>query len=115
MASLAIHTSSNVRRVVKVHEIRKIVHANPLDRLTLVVGITQFLNVGAVGLDGQMAVHASAESRNVGILRTLDLVVAILTLDLIHPNVQGVIEWQWLLRRIALVVTPTEFVNLIAS
>ena len=79
----------------------------PLDRLSGIVGFPEFLNVGAVCLDDQMAIHASRKGGNIGVRTALDLIVTVLALDIILAHVELVAKGQWLFWRITLVVTPT--------
>ena len=66
MASLTVHTTSNVRGVIELHVIRKHVNLGPLDGLTFVICFTQFLDIGAVGFHREVTVHTGAQCRNVG-------------------------------------------------
>jgi len=88
MAGLAVHATSNMSRVIEVNKVGKIVNLDPFNGGPFIVSFANFLDVGTVGFDSEMAIHAGAESGDVRSFRTLDLIVAVLALNFILANVQ---------------------------
>lgn len=108
VASLAIHSSGDVSTVIEFHVVRKHVNLDPRNGLPIVISFAHFLNVWAVSFDNQMTVHAGAESRNVCMITAFNLIVTVLTLDLVLPHMDTMIKGNWLVWRIALIVADSK-------
>jgi len=99
MARLTTNTLADVNTVVKVDEIRQIVHAIPADRPILAqAGAYGFKHV-AVGPNLLVTVHARSSRRNTGKRADLDRRVAIPAIDTNAADVMLMAEWDRLIER----------------
>ena len=99
MARLTTNTLADVNTVVKVDEIRQIVHAIPADRPILAqAGAHGFKHV-AVGPNLLVTVHARGSRRNTGKRADLDRGMAIPAIDTNATDVMLMAEWDRLIER----------------
>ena len=86
-----------MNRVIEISEVRKVVDANPFQRLARLKTCTYGFQVWAVGPDLFMTVHTYRRRRHAGRCRCLDGRVAIAAIDTIITNVMLMTELDWLL------------------
>src|SRR5690242_18024025 len=81
MAATATDSLVHVNAVVEVNEVRKIMHADPLQVFSGAEAFTDRFQHGRIGPDLRVAVHAGASGRNAGEIRGLHRSVAIAAID----------------------------------
>src|SRR5260370_450826 len=96
VTTFATYAFIYVNAVVEIHEIRKIVHARPLQRLAGAEAIAYWLQQIGVGPDLRVAIHAGLGRRDSGKVRLLYGRVAIAAVEPQSRNVVLMAEWDWL-------------------
>lgn len=89
----------HVNAVIEIHEIRKIVHASPLDRFAGPPAFADRLEIRAVRPDLRMAIHTGLSRGNAGVSQFLDGGVAIAAVDAVISDVMFVTELDRLFAR----------------
>lgn len=97
----AADAGRDVRLVGEVSVVRELVHADPGNRLPRLVGVTDRRELGAVLFDLNVTVHAGLRGRNRRVVRALDRVVAIATVQAEFSGVKLVAKGHGLLGAVA--------------
>ena len=100
MTSITTNPFLNVGGVIELNVVGQHMHAHPFNRSIFFVSFTDFSNKRRIGFDLNMTIHTSAKSRNIGVLRTLHLIMTILTLYLILSCMQRMVKRNGLFRLI---------------
>ena len=91
------HALVDMNAVIEISEVRKIVHAYPLQRLAAAKTRAHRLEISAIGPDLLVTVHAGAGRRHAGGSRRLDRRVTVAAVDAVIADVMFVAELNWLL------------------
>ena len=83
--------------VIEVSEVRQVMHAQPLNRLARFETRAHRFQIGAIGPDLLVTVHAGAGRGQTGRSRGLDRRVTVSTIDAVIADVMFVAELNWLL------------------
>jgi hypothetical protein len=108
VAGFALHSPLYVAIMRKINVVGHIVNLDPLKGAVLSIQLFKFLNVGAVGLHNQVAVHAHVHRRHIGVLGFFNGRMTVHTLDFVSASMQFVAKRDGLVRGIAYVVTQSE-------
>lgn len=86
VATDAAHARGNVRLVIEINVIRKLMNLDPRNRLPRCVTLAHFQQSLTLRLDPRMAVHASGRGGNRGVR---GFVYRVMTVVAIHPEIAG--------------------------
>lgn len=101
MALHATHTAVHMRGMIEVAVIGKLVHLDPFDGHSRLVGTTNLRQLGALAVNLRVAVHAGLGGRHGRKGCSLDCRVAVPTVQAELPHMERMAVRHWLRRHIA--------------